>query len=135
MDSSAWVALYRAEEDRTFLIRTILATMSWQVAGTRLVQVETERNLALRAGDTTQAELHLEDFRHAWQGVEQIDIDDDTWELARQLAITTRLRAPDAIHLAALERLGVQGALLLTFDRALAQAAHDRGFGVVGGAI
>ncbi len=132
VDSNAWISLYRPEEGRGYLIRTILAALSWRVVGSPLVRVETERTLVVSAADAAEATRLLDDFRIAWNSVEQVEIDDEMWDLARQISITTRLRAPDALHLAAVERLGARGTLLLTFDRELARVARDRGFSVVG---
>jgi predicted nucleic acid-binding protein len=135
IDSSAWVALYRQEEQRRDIVRAAMATFSWRAVGSRLVEVETERSLAVRAARPEEARDQIANFRLRWSAADVLAIDDDVWEDAKHVAVDARLRSGDAIHLALLRRIGVRSAFLLTFDERLGRAAQAQGFSVLGGVV
>lgn len=134
VDSSAWVALFRQSERRFDVVRAVLATFSWQAAGSRLVELETERSLMVRAVDELEGRRQVDAFREHWEATDVLDIDDAIWDDACELAKSERLRAGDALHLALVRRLGRRTSFLLTFDRRMAEAAQRLGIDVLGGA-
>jgi predicted nucleic acid-binding protein len=63
-----------------------------------------------------------------WDGVEIIDVDDGLVAAAVRVADAHRLRALDALHLAAAYEIRTSGLVFATWDRELARAATAAGF-------
>lgn len=128
VDSSALLKRYVAEPDSGLAEQYLLADPVWVTA--RHTWVEVRRNLArLLADDELGAaqRYFTDDFRRT----HVVELDDATCTLAAQLAEVSLLRTLDALHLAALRRLGGD-VPLLTFDIRQAQAARSLAITVLG---
>ena len=66
-----------------------------------------------------------------WQQVQTIPVDDLLVDLAAHIAESHRLRALDAVHLAAATEVKTDDLVFATWDKELAQAARASGFAVV----
>jgi predicted nucleic acid-binding protein len=128
VDSSALLKRYIAEPDSDVAERYLLSDTVWVTA--RHTWVEVRRNLArLLAGNdlATAQRFFADDFRHS----HIVELDEQTCVLAAQIAEVSLLRTLDALHLAALRRVG-SDVPLLTFDIRQAQAARALGITVLG---
>ena len=134
VDSNAWISLLRPDEGRREVIRAMFAA-SPVLAGSQLVELETERVLFVQSADEAVRRAQVTEFRRSYRDVASLTIDDDIWRDAREIAGPLRLRGPDAIHIALLRRIGRRSGLLLTYDKRLGRAAQQLGFSVVGGVV
>jgi predicted nucleic acid-binding protein len=69
-----------------------------------------------------------------WQAVETVTVDDVLVGDAGHAADTYGLRAPDALHLAAAERIRSRDLVFATWDAELGRAARRAGFATIPGA-
>jgi predicted nucleic acid-binding protein len=128
VDTSALLKRYIAEPDSDVAERYLLSDQVWITA--RHTWVEVQRNLArlLSGGDLHEAQrFFTSDFRRT----HVVELDEATCSLAAQIAEVSLVRSLDALHLAALRRVG-QEIPLLSFDIRQAQAARALGFTVLG---
>lgn len=128
LDTSALLKRYVAEADSDIAEQHLLADAVWVTA--RHTAVEVRRNLArlLAGNELAQAQRYFTaDFRRT----HIVELDEATCELAAQIAEVSSLRTLDALHLAALRRVG-HDVPLLTFDLRQAAAARALGLGVLG---
>jgi predicted nucleic acid-binding protein len=128
VDASALLKRYVAESESDRAEEYLLADKYWVTA--RHTWVEVRRNLAklLDGNDLASARTSFErDFRRT----HIVELDEATCEMAAQIAEASLLRTLDALHLAALLRVG-HGLPLLTFDIRQAQAARALAISVVG---
>jgi predicted nucleic acid-binding protein len=125
VDSSALLKRYVSEPDSEVAERHLLSDRVWVTA--RHTWVEVRRNLArlLQGSDLADAQRYfLSDFRRS----NIVELDEATCDLAAQIAEVSPLRTLDALHLAALRRVG-SDVPLLTFD--VRQAAAARALSIV----
>jgi uncharacterized protein len=128
LDSSALLKRYVAEADSDVAERYLLSDTNWVTA--RHTWVEVRRNLArmLSGTDLSEAQRFFsDDFRRT----HVVELDQTTCELAAQIAESSLVRSLDALHLAALRRVG-SDVPLLSFDIRQAQAARGLGITVLG---
>ncbi len=128
VDSSALLKRYVDEADSDIAERYLLADKVWVTA--RHTWVEVRRNLArlLEGNALADAQRYFAaDFRR----MHVVELDEATCDLAAQIAEVSALRTLDALHLAALRRVG-QDVPLLSFDIRQAAAARSLGLTVLG---
>jgi predicted nucleic acid-binding protein len=128
VDSSALLKRYISEHDSQVAEQYLLADRVWVTA--RHTWVEVRRNLArlLKGKDLSEAQRYFEsDFRRT----HVVELDETTCALAAQIAEAFLLRTLDALHLAALRRVGPD-IPLLSFDIRQAQAARTLAVTVLG---
>lgn len=128
VDSSAWLKRYVDEAESDVAEQYLRADDAWVTA--RHTWVEVRRNLARLLKGTA-----LHDARGAftvdYRRTHIVELDETTCALAAEIAEASLVRSLDALHLAALRRLGTD-VTLLTFDIRQAQAARSLGHAVVG---
>jgi uncharacterized protein len=129
VDTSALLKRYVEEPESEQAERFLLADPVWVTA--RHTSVEVKRNLAklLRGVALSTAR---EQFERDWRRTNVVELDEQTCNLAADVAEISGLRTLDALHLAALRRTAGQGLPLLTFDLRQAQAARHLGISVLG---
>jgi uncharacterized protein len=128
LDSSALLKRYIAEPDSDVAEQYLMSDPVWVTA--RHTGVEVRRNLArLLAGtELASAQRYFsDDFRRT----HVVELDESTCALAAQIAEVSLVRTLDALHLAALRRLGAD-VPLLSFDIRQAQAARALAITVLG---
>jgi predicted nucleic acid-binding protein len=128
VDSSALLKRYVEGADSDVAERYLLADTVWITA--RHTWVEVRRNLArlLEGNDLAEAQRYFErDFRRT----HVVELDEATCDLAAQIAEVSMLRTLDALHLAALRRVG-SDLPLLSFDIRQASAARALSITVLG---
>ena len=128
VDSSALLKRYISEPDSQVAEQYLLADPVWLTA--RHTWVEVRRNLArlLKGNDLSEAQRYFEaDFRRT----HVVELDETTCVHAAQIAEAFLLRTLDALHLAALRRVGPD-IPLLSFDIRQAQAARTLAITVLG---
>jgi predicted nucleic acid-binding protein len=130
IDASALLKRYVEETDSARCDEYMMGDPEWITA--RHTAVEVRRNLArLLAGAALVAAR--EDFAADWRRFHVIELDEDTCDIAAQIAETTGCRSLDALHIAAASRVGGAGALtFLTWDVRQAQAVRALGIAVAG---
>ncbi|MCW2924028.1 MAG: hypothetical protein JWM98_1432 [Thermoleophilia bacterium] len=130
LDSSAWTSRYRPEEGRRDVIRAIVASHRGVVVASRLVELETERALRARSS-AVDLDMRLTEFRSDLAGAIDMplthELVDDAFRVVRHVPV----RSLDALHIAAVRKLG-RRAILLTFDQRQAEAARELGVVVAG---
>lgn len=129
VDSSAFLKLY-LEEDRADTTRELLtADQEWVTANHTYTEVY--RALHLRS-----PEEFLPGDRAAlaedWARTAVVALDDTLCRRAAEIAVGTRTKTLDALHLAAAERAGARSFPFLTYDLKLAVAARMLGLTVLG---
>ncbi len=129
VDSSAFLKRYLDEPDSDSVERNMKADTAWITA--RHTWVEVRRNLA-RLVSGSSLTIARQQFVQDWQRTHIVEIDERTCLLAADIAELAGVRTLDALHLAALQRVGTQGMSLLTFDIRQAQAARSMGITVLG---
>ena len=67
-----------------------------------------------------------------WSSMVVVDLDHETSRRAAEFAVTLKVRALDALHLAAAHRSGAPGLPFVTYDLRLAMAARSLGWTVLG---
>lgn len=129
VDTSALLKRYVDEADSDVAERHLLSDLVWVTA--RHSFVEVRRNLArlLTGAALTKARRY---FDADWSRTHVVELDGQTCELAATLAEVSGVRTLDALHLAALQRVGGGRIPLLTFDVRQAQAARALGITVLG---
>lgn len=128
VDTSALLKRYVSEPDSEVAERYLLSDRVWIMA--RHTCVEVRRNLArlLSGNELAEAQRYFQsDFRRS----HVVEIDETTCDLAAQIAEVSLLRTLDALHLAALRRVG-SDVPLLTFDVRQAAAARALSITVLG---
>jgi len=120
LDSSALVKRYVAEEGSR-QVRMAMGEAE-KLTSCRLGFVETVRAVGLRAG-----RLGARRVRDDWAVFDVIEIDHDLAERAARVALSDRLRACDALHLAAALASPAAGLTFATWDARLHRAARAHG--------
>jgi uncharacterized protein len=130
VDTSALLKRYVEEPESARCEQMLLDDPVWLTA--RHTFVEVRRNLP-RLLDGEPLTAAREQFAADWARLHVVELDETTCAIAADVAEATGARTLDALHLAALSRLGKDGVTLLTFDGRQAQAARALGLAVVGG--
>jgi predicted nucleic acid-binding protein len=128
VDSSALLRRYVAEADSDVAEQYLLSDTVWITA--RHTWVEVRRNLARLLSGNALGEAQRcfsSDFRRT----NVVELDEATCDLAAQIAEVSMLRTQDALHLAALRRVG-HDIPLLSFDIRQAAAARAMSITVLG---
>jgi len=128
VDSSALLKRYVAEPDSDVAERHLPSDTIWVTP--RHTAVAVRRNLArLLTGSDLATAQHY--FAKDFGRTHIVELDEATCALAAEIAEVSLLRTLDALHLAALRRLGAD-VPLLSFDLRQAQAARALGISVLG---
>jgi len=129
VDSSALLKRYVDEPDSDVADAFLRSEPSLLTA--RHTIVEVRRNLArLLSGRELSAARSA--FARDLEALSIVELDEVTCEGAAAVAEITGVRTLDALHLAAVQRVGGSAMGLLTFDLRQAQAARGLGLTVVG---
>jgi predicted nucleic acid-binding protein len=128
LDSSALLKRYVAEPDSDVAEQYLLSDTVWVTA--RHTWVEVRRDLArlLTGSELSEAQQY---FTRDFQRTHVVELDAATCALAAQIAEVSLLRTLDALHLAALRRVG-HDVPLLSFDIRQAAAARALSITVLG---
>jgi predicted nucleic acid-binding protein len=124
VDSSALVKRY-VEESDSARIGEIL-TSATGITSARHTLIETARAI-VRALDAADSRTALANLDADWSHFAICELDMATCNLAREFAIETNMRTLDALHLAAMWRIGGDDTKLLTTDVRQARAARALG--------
>lgn len=120
LDSSALVKRYVAEEGSDDIVKAMDLAEAW--SSCRLAFVETVRAVGLRAGTRSTDRV-----RGDWSNFDVVEVDQGLAERAAQLAVSSGLRALDALHLAAALSVPAPSILFATWDTRLHRAAREHG--------
>ena len=129
VDSSALLKRYVEEPDSERFNGLLGSDQSWLTC--RMTWVEVWRNLGRRL-DPSAVSASRAAFRSDWDRFMVVEIDQTLAEDAGRLADLTGARSLDALHLAAVQRVGPSGVALLTADLRQAQAARSLSWQVLG---
>jgi predicted nucleic acid-binding protein len=129
VDTSALLKRYVEAPESTLTDRHPIADPVWITA--RHTWVEVRRSLACLLAPPQLSEATAQ-FREGWGRMHVVELDEATCLIAADLAEITLARTLDALHLAALRRVGESDTPLLTFDLRQARIARDLGIRVVG---
>jgi uncharacterized protein len=119
LDASALVKRYIEEESSDELLRAMDSASAW--SSCRICFVETVRAVGLAGGSRS-----IERIESDWLAFGVVEVDQELAEQAAHLAISTKLRALDVLHLAAALALPRQDLLFATWDTRLHKAARDQ---------
>lgn len=129
IDSSATAKLF-LDEDGAEQVRLALDA-SLRVVSSRLTYVETASALAAaRRAGRLNGDQHLQalaEFEAVWSAVDVIELNSDTAHAAAEAADTFGLGAGDAVQLASVRQLGVEGTVFVAWDGRLRSAALSSG--------
>jgi uncharacterized protein len=120
LDASALVKRYVAEPGSHEVVRAMGEADVW--SSCRLTLVETVRAVGMRAGMRGARRVKGE-----WWNVDVVEVDRNLVEHAAELALSTQLRALDAVHLAAALSLPAKNPVFATWDGRLHRAAREHG--------
>jgi predicted nucleic acid-binding protein len=129
LDSSALLKRYIDEHDSSRYNSILDSDTLWLTC--RITWLEVWRNLGRRL-PAADASVARDAFRADWQRLAVVEVDAVLAEDAGRVADLTGSRSLDALHLAALERVGPAGIALITADLRQAQAARALGWSVLG---
>jgi predicted nucleic acid-binding protein len=129
VDTSALLKRYIEEPESDVAERHLLADPVWLTA--RHTFIEVRRNL-VRLLEPPNLDVARSQFDEDWARMHVVELDEHTCRIAADLAEITVARTLDALHLAALRRVGEADVVLLTFDVRQARAARDLGMRVLG---
>lgn len=120
LDASALVKRYVAEPGSDTVRRAMADAEAWFMC--RIGFVETYRAIGIAAGEHVAQRFEAE-----WAAFGSIEVDADLAEAAAGLAVASRLRTRDALHLAAALLLRDEDLLFAAWDERLRSAAGERG--------
>ncbi|MHB1502148.1 MAG: type II toxin-antitoxin system VapC family toxin [Candidatus Dormibacteria bacterium] len=132
MDTSALVKLVLLESGSAEM--TELQTIATMLASAAIAYVELRAALAAAYRDQRLSQLDLDtakrQLERVWAATSRLSIDTALIQQAGALAEQDGLRGYDAVHLAALVRLGTPDVVdrFACWDRELRTAARDRGY-------
>jgi len=129
VDTSALLKRYVDEPDSDVAEDYLTSDPVWVTA--RHTRIEVRRNLARLLAGAALARARRY-FEADWRRTHVVELDEETCEQAVRLAELSGSRTLDALHLAALRRVGEGRIPLLTFDLRQAQAARALGISVLG---
>jgi predicted nucleic acid-binding protein len=127
IDSSVFLAQYLGEE-RSGEASNLMGMLSDAVVS-RIAEIEVRRGLSLvvSAVERVTAEAFFTQQRRV---MNVVDVDAEIAAMASEVAVKTRVRSLDAIHIAT--ALATRAECLITFDRRQAEAARSFGLTVLG---
>lgn len=128
LDASALLKRYIAEPDSAEAVQVI--SRYRVLATSRIAEVEVRRNLARLLEGPALRSAQVQ-FKKDLGSLTLVAVDDLACSEASRIAEETGCRSLDAIHLAAVRRLGAS-TVILTYDHRQAQAASSLGLTVVG---
>ena len=128
LDTSALVKRYVAEEGTELVVERMSRDTEWVVSA--LVRPEAEITLC-RLGFSRDDEEPWGRLREDWERCHVVPIDHACLRRAAEIGCEFRVRTPDALHLAAADRLP-RPVVMLTFDRGQADAARSMDMTVEG---
>jgi uncharacterized protein len=120
LDASALVKRYIEEDGSDEVLSAMDGESVWSTC--RICFVETVRAVCLASGPRP-----VERVESDWLAFEVVEVDRELAEQAAHLAVSTKLRSLDALHLAAALVLPRRGLTFATWDTSLHKAARDRG--------
>lgn len=129
LDSSALLKRYVDEPDSARFNGILAGDDRW--LSCRITWVEVWRNLGRRLSQA-DARAARDAFTTDWRRVAVVEVDAVLAENAGRLADLTGSRSLDALHLAAVERVGPSSVGMVTADLRQAQAARSLGWTVLG---
>lgn len=129
VDTSALMKGYIDEADSDDSESILRTDSQWVTAQHTFVEGQSVLGRLLEGYDLADA---LDLFVANWNAMLVIDLDHETCRRAAELAVTLKVRALDALHLAAAHRAGAPGVPFVTFDFRLAQAARSLDWKVLG---
>jgi predicted nucleic acid-binding protein len=120
LDASAWIKRYLVESGSD-VVREAAAAAEERFM-LRIGFVETVAAIAREAGAA-----RVQEFRSDWPLMTVVEVDEALAERAAELAVSDRLGALDALHLASALLIPGEDVVLATWDRRLHAAAQARG--------
>ncbi len=127
IDSSVFLARFLGE-DRSAEAGELMGHLSGAVVS-RVTEVEVRRGLALIESVVERSLAHAL-WAHQWRMMNVVDVDENVAGLAAHIAMATRVRSLDAIHVATATL--AEAAVMVTFDQRQAQAARAFDLNVLG---
>ncbi len=127
IDSSVFLARFLGE-DRSAEAGELMGHLSGAVVS-RVTEVEVRRGLALIESVVERSLAHAL-WAHQWRTMNVVDVDENVAGLAAHIAMATRVRSLDAIHVATATL--AEAAAMVTFDQRQAQAARAFDLNVLG---
>jgi hypothetical protein len=124
LDASALVKRYVAEEGSDAVLEAMNGPDAWAICRVGFVETARAVTVAGEAQDVKKVERD-------WIAFYVVDVDQALAERAATLAGSHRLRALDALHLAAALALPESDLTFATWDARLHRAARDEGLGVL----
>jgi predicted nucleic acid-binding protein len=121
LDASALVKRYVAEEGSDAVLAAMDPDHKWSMC--RIGYVETVRAVALGGEPKDVGRV-----KRDWSLFDVVEVSHQLAEHAAQLAMSTGLRALDAVHLAAALSLAPRDPTFATWDVRLHRAAREQGF-------
>ncbi len=128
IDTSALLRRYLADPERPLVVDAMEADSVW--CGSAISRTEGLMALHQIAYSQSHHEELWQQFRLDWDSVVEIPVDDRCLSRAAEIGAQFRLRAVDAIHLAAADRLP-RPLSYLTLERQQLAAAVELGFAVI----
>lgn len=128
VDSSVFLKRYVREPDSDTYGSMLLADPEWVSA--RHTEIEVRRNLA-RLLSGPDLDTMRSAFDSDWRRTSVVELDATVCARAADLAEITGARTLDALHLAAVHRVGGGSLPLLTADLRMARTARDLGWPVI----
>lgn len=130
LDSSALLKRYVEEPDSGHFNDLLAGDDRW--LSCRITWVEVWRNLGRRLSPADGRAARAA-FAIDWGSLAVVEVDAVLAENAGRIADLTGSRSLDALHLAAVERVGPASVSIVTADLRQAQAARSLGWSVLGG--
>lgn len=127
IDSSVFLARFLGE-DRSAEAGELMGHLSVAVVS-RVTEVEVRRGLAL-IESVVERSLAEALWAHQWRTMNVVDVDQNVAGLAAQIAMATRVRSLDAIHVATATL--AEASAMVTFDQRQAKAARAFDLNVIG---
>jgi uncharacterized protein len=122
LDTSALIKRYVEEDGTAFVLRRMADDAEWAVSA--IARTEAQITLC-RLGFDPIASIDLwQRFREDWERCHVVPVDSACLERAAEVGCRYEVRALDAVHLAAADRLP-RPVVMLTFDRRQADAARS----------
>jgi len=130
VDTSALMKGYVDEVDSDECESILRNDRQWITAEHTFVEGQSVLGRVLEGYDLADA---LDMFVANWSSMVVVDLDHETSKRAAEYAVALKVRALDALHLAAAHRAGAPRVPFVTYDVRLAIAARALGWTVLGG--
>ena len=129
VDTSALMKGYVDEVDSDECESILRTDPQWITAQHTFVEGQSVLGRVLEGYELADA---LDLFVANWSSMVVVDLDHETSRRAAEFAVTLKVRALDALHLAAAHRAGAPGVPFVTYNLRLAMAARSLGWTVLG---